>query len=113
VVGRDGNSSGKNKRNEESEVVFADPGGAGPNGRLVLENVDGGLAKCHRVLVLETGSSRVGRLGSRCVRQGVGVVPGRLHRVRTRGFLGNARVAEDCDQSKRQKNSSATPFNMW
>jgi hypothetical protein len=92
--------------------VFADPGGAGPNGRLVLENVDGDLAKCHRVLVVETGSSRVGRLGSRCIRQGVGVVPGRLRRVRTRGFLGNARVAEDYDQSERQKNSSAAPFNM-
>jgi hypothetical protein len=112
VVGCDGNSSGKNKRNEESKVVFADPGGAGPNGRLVFENVDRGLAKCHRVLVVETGSSRVGRLGSRCIRQGVGVVPGRLGRVRTRGFLGNACVAEDYDQSERQNSSSAAPFNL-
>jgi hypothetical protein len=112
VVGRDGNSSGKNKRNEVSEVVFADPGGAGPNGRLVFENVDGGLAKCHRVMVVETGSIRVGRLGRRSIRQGAGVVPGRLRRVRTRGLLGNAGIAEDCDQTERQKNSSAAPFNM-
>jgi hypothetical protein len=112
VVGRDGNSSGKNKRDEESEVVFADPGGAGPNGRLVFENVDGGLAKCHRVMVIETGSSLVGRLRARCIRRRAGVVPGRLRRVRARGFLGNACVAEECDQSARQKNSSAAPFNM-